>query len=113
MPYPSATLYPGARTFPGVPPAVDPSVRSWLFQTPVEHLRFRMEGNLFATAPYGLSVWRIGGVWAQGMAPAPATVAAADRFYRGGYAHRITPTEAQELSAAGYTDSLTDLGAPT
>lgn len=101
--YPAADLYPANDLFPGVP-----AYRA-IFLTPTRDMAFPMEGHLIALLPYALSVWREDGVWAEGFAPTPQTVASADRFYLGGYRHEIDETEIAELSEAGYGARITIL----
>lgn len=101
--YPGADLYPAEDLFPGVP------AYHAVFQTPTQDWAFPMEGNLHALLPHAMSVWRVDGVWAEGFAPSPAIVAAADRFYRGGYEHQIETEQIEELTAAGYGAYITVL----
>ena len=93
--------FPGEDVYPGLP-----SYRAE-FRTPTQDIAFPMEGSLYALLPHALSVWRIDGVWAQGFSPSPETVAAADRFYHGGYVHTVEGDAITELTAAGYGDHIT------
>lgn len=99
--YPGPDVYPGEDVYPGLP-----EFRA-TFETPTQDIAFPMEGSLTAMLPHALSVWRIDGVWAQGFAPSPETVAAADRFYRGGYVHEVDTAAIEELTTAGYGAYIT------
>lgn len=99
MPFPSKTLFPGATTFPGAPVTT--------FLPPTVDLATRMEGNLFATLPWGQSVFRSGGVWHTVLSPTYADIQAADRFYGGGRVHTLTAAQRDELVAAGFGAYIT------
>lgn len=101
--YPAETLYPAEDLYPGIP-----AYRA-VFATPTQDMAFQLEGNLYAMLPHALSVWRINGTWSQGFAPSADIVAAADRFYRGGYQHEVTNAQIDELTAAGYGARITVL----
>lgn len=97
--YPGAGTFPSGSLFPGEQPAT-----SVTFRTPTQDVYFHLVPGtrLVGVHSYGLSVWRIGGVWSQGLTPDAATVAAADRFYGGGRIHSLTADERADLIAGGY-----------
>jgi hypothetical protein len=106
--YPGQLTFPEGVTYPGL--ATDMS-REYRFSTPTIEVRARAAGRaLWITAPWGLSVWRINGVWHSGASPSAEIRATADRFYLGGVAHVINVRQRAELIAAGFGDSITPLG---
>lgn len=81
---------------------------TYRFFPPSNELVFRIAGRgLLATQSYGISVWRVGGVWQSGQTPSADQVAGADRFYGGGRIHPLTSAERSDLIAAGYGAYIT------
>lgn len=94
---------PGAETFPGDALPTDDRV----FNPPYIE-RPQQECGLRFKTRYGVSVYRVAGVWAQSETPDYATiVAVADRFYAGGHIHTVTAAQVTELVDAGYGSYIT------
>jgi hypothetical protein len=101
-PYPGGLLFPAEDLYPG-------PVFRYVFRPPTQERAFHLAGRgLFGTSSWGLSVWRIDGVWHQGFMPTADVVAAADRFYSGGGIHPLNASEASDLIAAGYGPYITN-----
>lgn len=80
---------------------------SWIFRPPTQEVYVRLAGRgLVASYSQGLSVYRVGGQWVQRLAPTADDLAAADRYYPGGYEHLIPDAERSELIAAGFGSHL-------
>lgn len=100
MSFPGSTTYPGNTTYPGSP-------NELTFTGPYIE-RGHVEGRLRFKTRYGVSVYRVAGVWAQSESPDYTTVVAVtDRFYAGGHVHIITVDQAAELTAAGFGAYIT------
>lgn len=74
-----------------------------VFRTPYVIHNHRIEGALVASLHYGISVFRIGGVWDSAEYPSAEQEAAADLFYRGGHVYDLSDEEVTALEAEGYT----------
>lgn len=100
MPLPGSLTLPGATTYPGSPETLT-------FNPPYVE-RAQHELGLRFKLRYGISVYRVAGVWGQSEAPDYTTiVAVADRFYAGGHVHVISNVLAGELIVAGYAAYIT------
>lgn len=104
-------VFPGPDVYPG--PDLFPGAYGYVFSPPTTDIAIRIAGRgLVGLLPYGLSVWRSGGIWQQQLSPSPDQVASADRLYRGGRIYEITTTERTELIAAGYAAYIHPKEAP-
>lgn len=103
MAYPGATTYPGANTFPAPPPPV-----IYLFRTPTQEVWFHMAGRgLVGKYDQGLTVYRVAGQWRSRLSPGPDELAAADRYFQGGYLHQLSDADRADLIAGGFADYIT------
>lgn len=88
--------------------SIETGGKVWIFNTPVTLITVPIAGRgLVGSLPYGLSLWRIDGVWRTGMAPALEDIAGADRFYSGGRLHVLDDVARAELIDAGFAANIT------
>lgn len=84
-------------------PSVGLQTKYLRFTPPYVIYNHQIEGALIASLHYGVSLFRIDGVWYTAEYPTVAQEAAADVFYRGGHVAYLTQEEAEDLEAEGYT----------
>ncbi len=84
-------------------PSVGLQTKYLRFTPPYVIYNHQIEGALIGSLHYGVSLFRIDGVWYTAEYPTVAQEAAADVFYRGGHVAYLTQEEAEELEAEGYT----------
>jgi hypothetical protein len=102
---------------PTITLAPDPVVTGESLGDPViaaqqKHLRFtppylirnhQIAGGLIGSLHFGISIFRIDGVWYAEEFPSVEQETTADVFYRGGHIATVTEEEAADLEAEGYT----------
>lgn len=108
--FPNFTTH-GAGTLapPSTYSQAESSFRSFLvLTTPAQQADFQFEpgSDLWGYLLEGLSVFRAFGEWQVGNVPVPDEVPGLEVFYRGGHRHVLTRAEADELSAAGFSDYI-------
>jgi hypothetical protein len=86
----------------------------WTFRPPTQRVWLRLAGHgLFAGYDQGLSVYRRDGAWHTTLSPSAMELTDADRYYAGGYEHKVTRALRDELIAGGYAaylDPQSDVG---
>jgi hypothetical protein len=79
----------------------------YVFRPPTTEVAFRMAGRgLIGSYEQGLSVYRVGGQWLTKLSPTADDLAAADRYYAGGYVHPLDGPAISELLEAGFSDHI-------
>lgn len=76
--------------------------------TPSQTHDFRFDGKsgLWGYWLDAMSLARVDGEWQAVYVAVPEEVPGLDKFYRGGHRHYISPDEAEELRAAGFSDYI-------